>query len=66
MANQVMRGSRRNHTRWRRAKATVRRPKDDADFATCLPRLDTAARTWLAGALDLVDPVHPWLHKISS
>ena len=42
-------------------KAKHCRPKDEADFAAVLPRLDPERRRWLAGALELVHPGHAWL-----
>lgn len=42
-------------------KAKARRAKDEADFAAARPRLEPAARAWLAGAIALVHPGHPWL-----
>lgn len=47
-------------------KAKGSRPKDEADLAVCLPRLNTEATQWLRDALELAHPGHPWLHKISS
>jgi hypothetical protein len=43
----------------------VIRPKDDADFAVCAPRLDGAARAWFAEHLAAFQPDHPWLREIS-
>ena len=40
------------------------RPKDEADFAAVLPRLGPARRRWLADALELVHPGHPWLERL--
>ena len=45
-------------------KANAPRPKDEADFAICLPRLSTAARAWLCDALDRVNPGHPWIEEL--
>lgn len=39
-------------------------PKNEADLAAVLPRLDRARRSWLAEALALVHPGHPWLEGI--
>ena len=47
-------------------KAKTVRPKDESDFATMLPLLDTARRKWLAGALGFVHPGHPWLKELAS
>jgi uncharacterized protein (DUF952 family) len=41
-------------------KAKAPRFKDLRDFERVLPRLDLAARTWLASALDRAHPGHPW------
>jgi Aminoglycoside-2''-adenylyltransferase len=41
-------------------KAKNTRPKDEADFAACLPRLDLEARAWLLDALEHQHPDHPW------
>lgn len=40
------------------------RPKDEADFVAALSALDPAQRTWLADALTLVSPTHPWLGQL--
>lgn len=45
-------------------KAKARRPKDEADFAGCLPRLGDEARAWLARALRLAHPGHPWIEAL--
>jgi hypothetical protein len=42
-------------------KAKHTRPKDDADFAAVLPRLERERRRWLREALELVHPAHRWL-----
>jgi hypothetical protein len=47
-------------------KAKASRPKDEADVDGVLPLLDAAARRWLAGALDLVHPGHPWRPRLAS
>ena len=44
-------------------KAKHTRAKDEADFALTLPTLDTGARNWLAAAIELVHPGHPWLDR---
>jgi hypothetical protein len=46
-------------------KAKQPRPKDEADFAAGLPRLDEPARRWLRDAVSLLHPGHPWLARIS-
>lgn len=45
-------------------KAPGLRPKDQEDFAACLPLLDHAARAWLAYALQVAHPGHPWLDEL--
>lgn len=45
-------------------KAKYVRPKDEADFDNCLPRLSKDARNWLADALPMVHPGHPWLENL--
>jgi hypothetical protein len=45
-------------------KAKHRRPKDEADFAGTLPRLNPAQRSWLAAALVTAHPSHPWLTQL--
>jgi len=42
-------------------KAKEPRPKDEADFASTLPYLNRESRQWLAQALTIVHPNHPWL-----
>lgn len=46
-------------------KAKACRPKDEADFARVLPRLGGEARRWLADALALAHPGHPWLAALA-
>jgi hypothetical protein len=45
-------------------KARGSLPKDQADFAAALPLLDAEARSWLAEALALHLPGHPWLARL--
>jgi hypothetical protein len=45
-------------------KAKAHRPKDDADFATCLALLDDAARKWLREALSRLHPAHAWIENL--
>jgi len=45
-------------------KAKRTRPKDQRDFEVVAPLLDAAARGWLAGALELAHPDHPWLDRL--
>ena len=37
------------------------RAEDEADFAAVVPVLDAERRAWLASALALASPGHPWL-----
>jgi hypothetical protein len=41
-------------------KAMAPRDKDTADFAGTLPLLDADQRRWLADAIAIVHPDHPW------
>jgi hypothetical protein len=46
-------------------KATASaRPKDEHDFALACPLLDGAGRAWLAAALALHAPNHPWRARL--
>jgi hypothetical protein len=47
-------------------KANCVRPKDEADFAAVLPRLEAMERAWLADALELVHPGHRWLRGLQA
>jgi len=47
-------------------KAKHTRDKDEADLAAVLPTLDEAARMWLAEALALVHPEHPWIARVGA
>ncbi|HEY7782312.1 MAG TPA: aminoglycoside adenylyltransferase [Ktedonobacterales bacterium] len=47
-------------------KAKAPRPKDEADFSNALPFLDSARRQWLADALLLAHPDHPWLARLGA
>jgi hypothetical protein len=42
-------------------KAKHDRDKDRADLDVCLPLMSTAEREWLAAAIEMVHPGHPWL-----
>lgn len=42
-------------------KSARRRPRDELDFAACLPSLAPEPRTWLREALASLDSAHPWL-----
>lgn len=44
-----------------KSRPTAIRPKDEADFAACLPHLDDRARRWLASGLRRVAADHGWL-----
>lgn len=46
-------------------KATHPLAKDESDFANTIPHLNDAARHWLAGALTVTHPRHPWLTRFS-
>ncbi len=46
-------------------KAKHMRAKDEADFASALPRMETSERRWLKQCLDLVHPGHPWAGALS-
>jgi hypothetical protein len=46
-------------------KAKAVRPKDAEDFASVLPLLEPGRRSWLADALALVHPGHPWLEELA-
>lgn len=45
-------------------KAAGLRPKDHEDFAACLPLLALSDRAWLASALRLAHPAHPWIQQL--
>jgi hypothetical protein len=45
-------------------KAKHTREKDDADFASVLPRLGPEQRRWLVEALELVHPGHRWIAEL--
>ncbi|MBA2456414.1 MAG: hypothetical protein H0V48_07755 [Nocardioidaceae bacterium] len=45
-------------------KAKLTRPKDDADLAAALPRLETAAREWLRDTVRRLHPEHHWLSQL--
>lgn len=45
-------------------KAANPRPKDEADFAVAAPLLDEAARAWLRGALERLQPDSPWIARL--
>jgi hypothetical protein len=41
-------------------KARAPRPKDEADLAAALPKLEPEARAWLAEAIARFEPASPW------
>ncbi|MGW1807066.1 nucleotidyltransferase domain-containing protein [Streptomyces sp. NPDC002078] len=45
-------------------KAKATREKDETDFEAVLPLLDAPARAWLAGAIRVIAPSHPWLRRL--
>jgi hypothetical protein len=47
-------------------KSKAPAPKDDADFAAVLPRLDAEQCRWLHHALAMSDPGHPWLESLTA
>ncbi|GAB3541767.1 hypothetical protein GCM10027403_33580 [Arthrobacter tecti] len=47
-------------------KAPGLRPKDQADFESCLPLLDDLDRLWLRSALQVAHPDHPWLTELQA
>ena len=46
-------------------KAKHQRDKDLADFELVAPRLEPDARAWLANALQLIHPGHPWIDRLA-
>ena len=47
-------------------KSKAPSPKDESDFQTVSPRLAEVQRIWLADALDVTGPGHPWAAAIRS
>jgi Aminoglycoside-2''-adenylyltransferase len=45
-------------------KARAPSAKDEADFETVLPELDSGRRAWLREALALAHPEHQWLERL--
>ncbi len=41
-------------------------PKDEHDFALALPLLASHQKQWLAAALTLTQPDHPWLRRLAT
>jgi hypothetical protein len=46
-------------------KAKAKRDKDEADFARVAPKLAPEDRDWLAAALRILHPGHPWIEPLS-
>lgn len=47
-------------------KGKQHRPKDDLDMVRCLHRLTSEQRGWLADALAISEPTHPWLTLLAN
>ncbi|MFG2812773.1 nucleotidyltransferase domain-containing protein [Streptomyces sp. NPDC048410] len=45
-------------------KAKATRDKDEVDFEATLPLLGVSQRVWLADAIQVVAPGHPWLRRL--
>ncbi|MGX9900773.1 hypothetical protein ACW0JT_14545 [Arthrobacter sp. SA17] len=45
-------------------KAKTLRPKDQADFRSCLPLLSSSDRRWLRSSMEVAHPGHPWLNEL--
>ncbi|WJY53529.1 amino acid transporter [Streptomyces chengbuensis] len=45
-------------------KARATRDKDETDFEAVLPLLDAPARAWLADAIKVLSPGHPWIRRL--
>ncbi|MFE7750659.1 hypothetical protein [Streptomyces sp. NPDC057428] len=45
-------------------KAKATRDKDETDFEAVLPLLAAPARAWLANAVKVIAPNHPWLRRL--
>ena len=45
-------------------KAKALREVDEKDLRAALPRMDEAARRWLAHALAVAHPGHPWVERV--
>lgn len=46
-------------------KAKQARPKDDVDFSRCIHLLEDEQKDWLAAALVIQEPDHPWIHALA-
>jgi hypothetical protein len=40
-------------------------PRNDADFQAANPLLDDRQRSWLASAIETLDPSHPWITRLT-
>ena len=47
-----------------KAGASSREPRNEADFAAAAPALSRGARAWLASALTIAHPGHPWTERL--
>jgi len=47
-------------------KAKGRRPKDEQDFESAWPLLTPAALRWLVSRLEMSEPGHPWVARVST
>ncbi|MEU3535141.1 amino acid transporter [Streptomyces murinus] len=45
-------------------KAKATRDKDETDFEAVLPLLEEGQRVWLAEAIKVIAPDHPWLRRL--
>lgn len=45
-------------------KSTPRRPQDELDFRSVEPELPPELKRWLADAIELTDPQHPWIDRL--
>ncbi|MGW0825528.1 nucleotidyltransferase domain-containing protein [Streptomyces sp. NPDC002845] len=45
-------------------KAKATRDKDETDFEAVLPLLDVSQRIWLADAIKVIAPDHPWRRRL--
>jgi hypothetical protein len=51
---------------WRREPRHGPRPRDEADLDILLPVLTEEQRTWLRAAINLGEPGHPWVRRITA
>lgn len=47
-------------------KAKATRDKDETDFEAVLPLLEEGQRVWLAEAIKVIVPDHPWRRRLLS